>query len=133
MARERAAGAVAAVVEGFMRTAVLGLVGFAAFVLATSGVFLLAQDGASPGGVTFQDLIQGYKNPGRWLTFSGDYSGQRHSPLKQITPENAHTLSAQWAFQTGIIPRRGFEGTPLVMDGVLYVTGPFNNAWALDA
>ena len=65
--------------------------------------------------------------------FSGDYSGQRHSPLKQITPQNAHRLAAQWTFQTGVIPRRGFEGTPLVADGVVYVTGPFNNAWALDA
>src|SRR5262245_58085217 len=116
-----------------MRTAVLRLIGLAASALVLSGVLLLAQDGAPEGGVTFQDLTQGYRNPGRWLTFSGDYSGQRHSPLKQITPETARNLTAQWTFQTGIIPRRGFEGTPLVMDGVLYVTGPFNNAWALDA
>jgi alcohol dehydrogenase (cytochrome c) len=97
-----------------------------------SGVLLAAQDGVAPG-ITFQDLLQGYRNPAHWLNFSGDYSGQRHSPLTQITPENANRLTAQWAFQTGIIPRRGFEGTPLVADGVMYLTGPFNNAWALDA
>jgi alcohol dehydrogenase (cytochrome c) len=94
--------------------------------------FLLAQEEIGPG-ITTRDLLEGYKNPSRWPMFSGDYSGQRHSPLTQITPENAHRLAAQWAFQTGIIPRRGFEGTPLVADGVMYLTGPFNNAWALDA
>jgi alcohol dehydrogenase (cytochrome c) len=112
----------------------LWFVGTAACVaaLAALGTLLVAQESVSPG-VTLQDLLQGYRNPARWLTFSGDYSGQRHSPLKQITPENAHRLTAQWAFQTGIIPRRGFEGTPLAADGVVYLTGPFNNAWALDA
>ena len=98
--------------------------------MLTSGL-LVAQGG--PSGVTVQELLDGYKNPSRWVMFSGDYSGQRHSPLKQITPQNAHRLAAQWTFQTGVIPRRGFEGTPLVADGVVYVTGPFNNAWALDA
>src|ERR1700704_4571217 len=115
-----------------MRRSLPRLVGVAAFLAATGVTLLIAQESAS-SGVTFQDLLQGYKNPSRWLNFSGDYSGQRHSPLKQITPDNARSLTAQWAFQTGVIPRRGFEGTPLVMDGVIYLTGPFNNAWALDA
>ena len=55
-----------------------------------------AQD-AGPGvtddaGVTYDDILQGLSDPSRWLTFSGDYSGQRHSPLAQITPENVHRL-----------------------------------------
>jgi alcohol dehydrogenase (cytochrome c) len=104
-------------------------IGLISAVLASG--LLVAQEGSS--GVTAQELLEGYKNPSRWVTFSGDYSGQRHSPLKQITPQNVHRLAAQWTFQTGVIPRRGFEGTPLVADGVVYVTGPFNNAWALDA
>jgi glucose dehydrogenase len=49
--------------------------------------------------VTTQDLLDGLKHPGRWLTYSGDYSGRRHSPLKQITVDNAHRLAAQWTFQ----------------------------------
>jgi alcohol dehydrogenase (cytochrome c) len=103
-----------------------------AFVAAVLGsVLLLAQENTS--GITYQDLLQGYRNPTRWPMYSGDYSGQRHSPLKQITPDNAHRLTAKWTFQTGVIPRRGFEGTPLAVDDVLYVPGPFNNAWALDA
>ena len=50
--------------------------------------------------ITSQDLLNGFKNPARWLTYSGDYTGQRHSPLKQITPENVGRLAAQWTFQT---------------------------------
>jgi alcohol dehydrogenase (cytochrome c) len=99
--------------------------------IALSSALLLAQENLVPG-ITFQDLLQGYGNPSRWPTYSGDYSGQRHSPLTQITPANARRLAARWTFQTGVIPRRGFEGTPLAVDGVVYVPGPFNNAWALD-
>ena len=84
--------------------------------------------------VTAKDLIDGLKNPGRWLTYSGDYTGQRHSPLTQITPANVSRLSSQWTFQAEGMPvARGFEGTPLMMDGVLYITGNNNYAWAIDA
>jgi alcohol dehydrogenase (cytochrome c) len=84
--------------------------------------------------VTAQDLLDGLKHPGRWLTYSGDYTGRRHSPLKQITPDNVSRLAAQWTFQAeGMVTGRGFEGTPLVMDGVIYITGNNNTAWAIDA
>jgi alcohol dehydrogenase (cytochrome c) len=84
--------------------------------------------------VTTQDLLDGLRHPGRWLTYSGDYTGQRHTPLKQITVENVPRLAAQWTFQAeGMVIGRGFESTPLVMDGVLYITGNNNVAWAVDA
>src|SRR5712692_8527037 len=103
--------------------ALVGLLGVSA---------LRAQQGANTG-VTQQDIINGLKDPSRWLTFSGDYSGQRHSPLTQITPENVRSLIPQWVFQTLVpAPGRGFETTPLVLDGVLYITGNNNNAWAVD-
>ena len=86
------------------------------------------------GAVTYDDIRAGLSDPTRWLTYSGDYSGRRHSPLTQITPENVHRLVPVWTFQTGTDTRgRGFETTPLVLDGVLYVTGSNNYAWALDA
>src|SRR6185369_2773700 len=83
----------------------------------------------APGGtvatsVTNQDLLGGLQDGTRWLTYSGDYNGQRHSPLTEITPANVHQLSAQWTFQTNQLG--SFQTTPLVLDGVLYVTG-FNN------
>jgi alcohol dehydrogenase (cytochrome c) len=83
--------------------------------------------------VTAQDLRDGFKNPARWLMFSGDYTGRRHSPLKQITPENVRRLTAQWTFQAeGMAINRGYETTPLILDGVMYVTGNNNLAWAVD-
>jgi alcohol dehydrogenase (cytochrome c) len=90
---------------------------------------LVAQDG--PPQVTTQDLLGGLKDPTKWLTNGGEYNGQRHSPLTQITPENVDQLVSQWTFQTGTLG--SFQTTPIVIDGVLYVTGFNNNAWALDA
>ena len=116
-----------------MRTTPIRFVAIVALLALAATPWLVAQDGIS-GGVTFEDLSEGLKHPDRWLTFHGDYSGRRHSPLTQITPENVHRLTAQWTFQTGTTTRgRGFETTPLVWDGVLYVTGSNNYAWALDA
>jgi alcohol dehydrogenase (cytochrome c) len=105
-------------------------------VLALLGAFTartpLAQTVES--GVSSADIAAGLMEPTRWLTFSGDYSGQRHSPLRQITPRNVRRLVPQWTFQSGTFARgRGFETTPLAVDGVLYVTGSNNYAWALDA
>jgi alcohol dehydrogenase (cytochrome c) len=99
-------------------------------LIAICSITLGAQQPAAPR-VTSQDLLDGLKDPTRWLTYSGDYNGQRHSPLTQITPENVHQLSAQWTFQTGTLG--SFQTTPIVVDGVLYVTGFNNNAWAIDA
>ena len=99
------------------------------------GIFTPARPQESaPVPITDQDLLGGLKNPTRWLTFSGDYSGQRHSPLKQLTPQNVAGLVPQWIFQTDMpgLPGRGIENTPLVVDGILYVTGNNNQAWALD-
>jgi alcohol dehydrogenase (cytochrome c) len=96
-----------------------------------------APAGAAPSpapGVGYRDILDGLKDPSRWLTFSGDYSGRRHSPLTQIDPDNVSGLKQVWTFQTGTTTRgRGFEATPLLWDNVLYVSGSNNFAWALDA
>ena len=104
------------------------------FVVLTTGIQapVLAQNTES--GVTYEDILNGLSEPSKWLTYSGDYTGQRHSPLTMITPGNVQDLVPIWTFQTGTMTRgRGFETTPLVLDGVLYVTGSNNFAWALDA
>ena len=99
-------------------------------IITACSATLAAQQSGGPK-VTPQDLLDGLKDPSRWLTYSGDYFGHRHSPLTQITPENVHQLAAQWTFQTGT--QGSFQTTPLVIDGVLYVTGFNNHAWAIDA
>jgi alcohol dehydrogenase (cytochrome c) len=85
-------------------------------------------------GIAYDDIVEGLSVPTQWPTYSGDYSGRRHSPLTQIKPRNVHRLTVQWTFQSGTTARgRGFETNPLLFDDVLYVTGPNNFAWALDA
>ena len=64
-------------------------------LLAVAASVTLAAQGAAPQ-VTPQDLLDGLKDPGKWVTYGGDYSGTRHSPLTQITPDNVGQLSAQW-------------------------------------
>ena len=102
---------------------------FLTILLCSVTVALGAQTGSPL--ISSQDLLDGLKDGTRWLTYGGDYSSQRHSPLTQITPENVNQLAAQWTFQTGTTG--SFQTTPLVVDGVLYVTGYNNNAWAVDA
>jgi alcohol dehydrogenase (cytochrome c) len=65
-----------------------------------------------------------------WPTYHGDYSGQRHSRLTEITPTNVHQLTLAWAFQTG--QTQQIKSTPILVNGVLYVTAP-DNIWAIDA
>ena len=100
---------------------------------ATLAGSLVAQQAPPPALVTPQDLLEGLKPDGaNWLTFGGNYTNHRHSPLTQITPDNVNRLMPQWVFQTDISGSR-FETTPLLRDNVLYVTGPLNLAWAIDA
>jgi alcohol dehydrogenase (cytochrome c) len=67
---------------------------------------------------------------GTWGQYHGDYSGRRHSPLTQITPQNVSNLTMAWAFQTNQSAQ--LKSTPIVVDGVVYFTVP-DNVWAVDA
>ena len=85
-----------------------------------------------PAMVSLQEIAAGLPADGsRWLHFGGNYSNHRHSPLTQITPDNVNRLVPQWTFQTATLGN--FQTTSLLRDNVLYVTGPQNVAWALDA
>jgi PQQ-dependent dehydrogenase (methanol/ethanol family) len=71
----------------------------------------------------------GAAQPGDWLTYNGNESANRYSPLNQITTSNVALLKLKWVFPISYF---GLEVTPLAADGVLYVTGP-NQVFALDA
>jgi alcohol dehydrogenase (cytochrome c) len=78
--------------------------------------------------VRYEDLLRGMGAD--WPTYAGDYSGQRHSPLRQITVANAGNLAAKWVYR---VPRANrLECVPLVHEGVMYVTNS-NQVHALDA
>ena len=81
--------------------------------------------------VTPERLLQANAEPQNWLSYSGSYMSQRYSPLTQITPANVKNLELKWAFQANSTEK--FETTPLVVDGVMYLTQPPNDIVALDA
>lgn len=66
-----------------------------------------------------------------WLLHSRDYTNQRFSPLDQINTSNAVKLVPKFIYQTGI--NGTFSTTPIVADGVMYISTPFSNVVAIDA
>jgi len=109
---------------------------------AAMTALLLAQ-GARGGGpgttgreapvkpVPFERILRADDEPQNWLTYSGGLDSQRHSPLTQITPENARDLKLSWVFQSRSLEKH--EVTPIVVDGVLYTIQSPNDVFALDA
>jgi alcohol dehydrogenase (cytochrome c) len=86
---------------------------------------------AGPGQVTPSRLLAASREPENWLTYSGGYAGHRFSSLTQIDARSVPDLAVRWVFQSGV--PGNFEATPLVVDGVMYLSGPENHVWALDA
>ncbi|MCR9293137.1 MAG: PQQ-dependent dehydrogenase, methanol/ethanol family [bacterium] len=82
-------------------------------------------------GVTYSQILNAQNTPGNWLTYSGQYNSQRYCRLEQITTENADQLRLKWARQFPIT--EVFECSPLVVDGIMFVTLPENKVRALDA
>jgi alcohol dehydrogenase (cytochrome c) len=83
--------------------------------------------------VTDAMLKNARTNQSNWAIYGRDYTNQRYSPLAQITSANVGSLRMSWMFQTGISRLGSFETSPTVVDGVMYVTTPYNTAMAVDA
>ena len=81
--------------------------------------------------VPYERLVNADKEPGNWLMYSGGYRSWRYSQLDQINTSNVKNLRAKWIFQ-GRSPEK-FETTPLVVNGIMYLTRPENDVFALDA
>ena len=97
---------------------------FAAIVTSVLSDRTLAQ-------VTSDRLLRASEEPQNWITYSGGYAGQRHSPLTQITPANVKNLELKW-----ILPNQVFgawQSSPIVVDGMMYVTQRPNDVLAVDA
>lgn len=78
-------------------------------------------------------------SPDDWPCYGRDPGGMRYSPLTDINRANVSQLKVAWIYHTGDISdgkrrrkRSGFETTPILVDGVLYLTTPFNRVVALD-
>jgi PQQ-dependent dehydrogenase (methanol/ethanol family) len=103
-----------------------------------------AAKSAPPGAIPFSRIL--HPRPGDWLTYNGDLSGNRYSPLDQINTDNVGKLVLKWIFPVPLwkqflldtsyfaenMQYFGLEVTPIVADGIMYITGP-ERAFALDA
>ena len=102
--------------SGHKRLAIAGLTS----VLALPGV-------AAANG----DLEKQIANPNNWAMQAGDMYNQRYSKLSQINAQNVGKMQVAWMFSTGVL--RGHEGSPLVVNGMMYIHTPFpNKVFAID-
>jgi alcohol dehydrogenase (cytochrome c) len=96
----------------------------AGIVLAAAGVAALSAQ------VPYERILNAASEPQNWLTYSGAYDAQRYSTLDQIDRGNAAQLQPAWMYQ--IRARDPFETSPLVADGVMYLSEPPSDVTALD-
>ncbi|MEJ0024888.1 MAG: PQQ-dependent dehydrogenase, methanol/ethanol family [Rhizomicrobium sp.] len=76
-------------------------------------------------------IVHADATPGDWLSHGRTYGEQRYSPLKDVNIDTVKQLGVAWEFRTNTV--RGLESTPIVSDGIMFVTGSWSKVWALDA
>jgi len=106
----------------------LAILGFAVLV-ALGPAMLAAQNTVRYSVVTEQRLLN--PEPHNWLMYRGNFSGWGYSPLEQITPGNVKKLVPMWTFSTGVT--EGHQSPPIVNNGVMFVTTPQQQVFALNA
>src|SRR5438874_4145335 len=111
-----------------MRRTIIGTSLAAAAVLAVAT--FVSQD---PSAQTQPDLTKPASK--EWLAVGGDWSNSRYSTLTQITPANVKQLKGAWVIHlgSGLGAKYSLEATPIVKDGVMYVTSGNDDVFALDA
>ena len=102
---------------------------YASFALTLLALLPRGLNAQTP--VTYDRLSNPAKEPRNWLTYGGDYFSGRFSPLTQVTPANVKSLGLAWVYQSAVAG--SWESTPLVVDGIMYVTQRPNDVVALDA
>jgi quinohemoprotein ethanol dehydrogenase len=119
-----------------IRNRAIGLGLVLSATIATSAVVYhsaLAASGADAkaANVTAARLVKADNEPGQWMTYGGTYSEQRFSTLKQIDSSNVNTLGLKWFgdYETN----QDQHGSPLYIDGVIYVSTSRDVVQAFDA
>jgi glucose dehydrogenase len=93
---------------------------------------MMSAAGVAGGGeVDDARLLAAASDRANWLTYGRDYTNQRFSVLTQINASSVARLVPRWIYQSGVAAT--FQATPLVVDGVIYLSLPFNHVVALDA
>jgi quinohemoprotein ethanol dehydrogenase len=97
---------------------------------------LSACGGKPPGGVDKARLQAARAEPGQWLSLGRNWQADRFSPLTKLNIDTAGGLGFAWEYEFRSHRGRvehGQEATPLVVDGVIYASGPWGSAIAVDA
>ena len=81
--------------------------------------------------VSGKRIIEANLEPENWMSHGRTYDEQRFSPLNQINPENIKDLGIAWHFTTDT--NRGHEASPIVIDGVMFISSAWSMVYALDA
>ncbi|MBI1252472.1 MAG: PQQ-dependent dehydrogenase, methanol/ethanol family [Alphaproteobacteria bacterium] len=89
------------------------------------------QGSLGPAAVDGESIVDADSEPGNWLTHGRTYSEQRYSPLEQINAGNVGEMGLAWSYE--LPSNRGASATPIVVDGVMYVTSAWSNVVALNA
>ena len=113
-----------------MKTLSVLLATAAPVLLATAASVLLSPAAPVAAQVSYERILEAASEPGSWLTYSGSYGAQRYSTLDQIDRDNVGRLQPAWIYQARSTQK--FEVSPLVVDGVMYITEPPSDATALD-
>ncbi len=86
---------------------------------------------AAQRSVTDEMLLNAANDPANWIMAPRDYSSTRYSPLEQVNAGNVKRLVPVWSFSFGVLDAQ--NTTPLVLDGVMYVTSSHGRIFAVDA
>ncbi len=101
---------------------------------ATASALALSVGLATPtlADVSIDDIVNDASTTNQIVTNGLGTEGQRHSPLEGINKENVANLVPAWAMALGGEKMRGQQAQPLIKDGVMYITGSYSRAWAID-
>ncbi|MEI7949302.1 MAG: hypothetical protein WCI66_03545 [Gammaproteobacteria bacterium] len=101
--------------------------------LLAVGLFsaLCATAQAQTANVNQTRMLKADQDAGNWMSWGRTYSEQRFSPLTQINDKNVTQLGLAWFYDLDTF--RGVEGTPVVVDGVMYTSSAWNLTYTLDA
>ena len=111
------------------------LVGLAVFAISANPFVAKEVKGetlyGNMGTVTQDMMNRAGSDANNFLHTNGNYAQTRYYPASQINTSNVKNLRPAWIFQTEVVESQ--ETTPLVIDGVMYITTSFNHVYALDA
>jgi alcohol dehydrogenase (cytochrome c) len=93
-------------------------------------IVILAAAALANAQVSYERILKWASQPESWLTYSGSYQATRYSTLDQITGANVHRLKTAWIYQVRAHDK--FETSPLVFDGIMYISEPPSDVTALD-